>query len=559
MKNKKQLLVLMAFMMLTGCGQGNLKDEIDPILSGVLVEKTCKVNEEVNLLDGVSALDDIDGDITSKITITTLPYMEVVNGVIVPTLTGDYEICYEVSDLAGNLVKAYITLTVEPGMGEKELYKKVDIEQPTLNGWEITSKEGLVITQKALQDKYNLKVTKQEDEEFKLTKTFTVIEDATYSLLFNFDSNVEGTIVCNTLDQNIVVGNNNLEVDITEVINDGVVTIDFSKLSGDIDLKIAHIKVRSEKGVDSEKELIGEDYSFKQEGNVYADFGNESQGELVNEDNQVTMNITKGSLENNVWNTKLFVKTNQTLKAYVKYVVSIDVEAVSAIDLFEICYNSGSVEKGVGALYSLQVEANTKKTITFEVTPSEEKEDLILMFQLGKQNADVNGNSIVVSNLSIMEYGGDKDITSDDTLFAIEGINMFNEQTTGSLYLENEQIVYDVGTFGSVDWHNKLMIPNVSLEDSKMYTFEFKIRASEDIKGCFIVNDPTNTSWNPLINHTYQVSTSETTISITASDVVLMEESFELMWQFGGEENKEKQNVQIYISNIEIYSQDYIR
>ncbi len=97
------------------------------------------------------------------------------------------------------------------------------------------------------------------------------------------------------------------------------------------------------------------------------------------------------------WKVKLFAETGIALEAGKHYRISADVSASAETD-YEICYNNGAAEKGVGALYGLHAAA-ASRTAVFEVTP-EDAADLILQFNLGWAAAPC---TVTVSNVKVEE------------------------------------------------------------------------------------------------------------------------------------------------------------
>ena len=69
-------------------------------------------------------LNDVDGDITENIEVNLIPSLDVTNGRVTPTETGDYEVQYKVADKSGNVAEAFATLTVNPHLAEKTVYKE---------------------------------------------------------------------------------------------------------------------------------------------------------------------------------------------------------------------------------------------------------------------------------------------------------------------------------------------------------------------------------------------------------------------------------------------------
>lgn len=555
---KKKILTALALFTLVGCGGTSVVDNVSPIISGVKSTATTKVNQEIDLLSGVKATDDIDGDITFKIEIEVLPYVEVNNGLVTPSATGSYEVCYKVEDNAGNETKTYLELLVEPGVGVKEEFLSIDIEEPTLGSWNLTNDENVTVQQKINVDRYQISFNGDGNSNVSLTRNVEKDDNTTYSLFFGFTSSVAGSIIVNGKNYSINVGMNDLNCDLTSLISDNKVIIDFSSLTGDVVLEIVYLNFKEEKGSEVIiNKVEGFDYSL--DGNVTSDFGDGSEGNHVTTTNDATFNILKGSNGNDVWNSKMFIHTGIDLNQNTRYSIELELESTSDIDLFEICYNAGSVEKAVGALYSLNLKANTKEKFTLDVTPNETKRDLTILFQLGKMNAGVSSNSIKVSSLIVNEFGGDKVIQEESNVFTPKGFETFNDGANGAsgrLYLEDGSLVYDVNSFGEIDWHNKVVTSNIALIEDKVYTIEFKAKASENIKGQFIANKMGE--WKPLINDQFALTQEYETISLSSEDVLDGNYNYELLWQFGSLENKEKSNVKIYITDIVIYAQDYI-
>ena len=119
-KGKLVLVTLLAALGLASCGGKTAKDETSPVISGA-ANMSCAVNETIDLLKGVTAVDDVDGDVTEAIEITLMPSLTVTNGKVTPILDGDYEVKYAVTDKAGNEGTAFATLNVTPALAEKEV------------------------------------------------------------------------------------------------------------------------------------------------------------------------------------------------------------------------------------------------------------------------------------------------------------------------------------------------------------------------------------------------------------------------------------------------------
>ena len=119
---------------------------------------------------------------------------------------------------------------------------------------------------------------------------------------------------------------------------------------------------------------------------------------LSGDGSSVSLAITGTPAEGGeAWKVKLFVETGIALEAGKHYRISADVSASAETD-YEICYNNGAAEKGVGALYGLHASSESQ-TAVFEGTP-ETDADLILQFNLGWAAAPC---TVTVSNVKVEE------------------------------------------------------------------------------------------------------------------------------------------------------------
>ena len=109
MKLKKLFALLLALVMiltLAACKKDeedaadNNADNTAPVISGVH-DLSVQAGSEIDLLEGVTANDAEDGDLTAKITIEPTPEMDIKNGKAVPPAAGDYELTFSVTDNGG--------------------------------------------------------------------------------------------------------------------------------------------------------------------------------------------------------------------------------------------------------------------------------------------------------------------------------------------------------------------------------------------------------------------------------------------------------------------------
>ncbi len=86
-----------------------LLDTVAPVI--VAEDITIKVNDDIDLMDGISATDNVDGDVTDKVAVT---------GTVDTTKEGTYKVTYKVADAAGNEAVAERTVTVEKKAAPKK-------------------------------------------------------------------------------------------------------------------------------------------------------------------------------------------------------------------------------------------------------------------------------------------------------------------------------------------------------------------------------------------------------------------------------------------------------
>ena len=109
------------------------------------------------------------------------------------------------------------------------------------------------------------------------------------------------------------------------------------------------------------------------------------------------------------WKSKLFVETGVTFREGQKYRISMDVKSVIPAP-FEVCFNNGGEEKGLGAMYGL---ISTPSGLHVEyVTYAKQDTDLVLQLSLGNCAAP---NTIVLSKVSVERAG--KIIPVSDTIY----------------------------------------------------------------------------------------------------------------------------------------------
>ena len=557
---KKLMLSLttaLAVIGLAACGPKAPADETAPVINGVK-DLTCTVNETVNLLSGVSAVDETDGDITEKINVTLMPTLTVNDGKVTPGATGDYEVQYEVSDAAGNVQNAYATLNVTPALAEKVVYKSYSFANPETNGWGVyyNTAEGIEGTHGIVKGNYQLNVTKTNgtDWHIKFENNLATTPGVDYKIIYEFNSSVAGKIRANGNEHDINVGSNTVSYSFTADGDNKYLEVQFGLLTGPFVIDVAKVEVQKSVGEDVYTDVTP-NFAYNAEGIAYSAFDNNSTGTLETTENEATLNITRGSDENGCWQTKLFVKPGFDLAAGKKYKISVDVYSLNGHD-FEICYNNGDAEKGIGALYGLNLAAGETKTFEITVKHDSAKDNLVLLFQLGTMKTPQGSDVVKVSNLKIEEIGGDKQVESEATVFTPAGFGTYNDAASaeGYLYTADGKLVYEMTKIGLTDWHNKMFIEKILLESDKIYTISFKAKADKEISCALFLN--VFGAWDPRLSETVNFTTTEQLYEFSLTSAFAADMNFEVLWQFGSEANNALGGATIEISEIIIYAQD---
>ena len=125
------LAAALTFTMLAGCskpGESQNEENTDPVIEGVKTSATVMAGEEFDALEGVTAYDEEDGDLTDKIKVEAVG-LTFTNGKTTPTEPSEYigyEIVYSVEDSDGAEATEYCTLYVKQAAAELENIYTVD-------------------------------------------------------------------------------------------------------------------------------------------------------------------------------------------------------------------------------------------------------------------------------------------------------------------------------------------------------------------------------------------------------------------------------------------------
>jgi len=192
--------------------------------------------------------------------------------------------------------------------------------------------------------------------------------------------------------------------------------------------------------------------------------------------NSATLKFDAVSDKQEVYEAKLFADTGVKLADGKTYKISVDVKADEEFP-YEICYNDGKNEKGIGAKYELTAKTEPE-TVTFEATPDAEK-SLIIQFSLGKAAA---GNTVTVSNIKVEEFEETEgDNLMKDALKAWAPIHQWaGEEYVTSLSNTDASATMAIDTVSTEqdDWKVKMFVETgAELTAGKRYSIRYDIQA----------------------------------------------------------------------------------
>ena len=524
MKKRKLLFLFpLAALLITGCGPkekgkepdqqqpsgggqggggsgegGGQADTTAPVISGVQLSLSCESGQPFNLLEGITAQDDVDGDITSRIQVSAFPELEITNGVINPTdeQTGFYDIEFTVKDAAGNTATEYSELTITKALAPKVLYKEYNFGDD-LQGWEPFMHESVQGSMGVRHGKYVFDVTQPSGTDWHIKYAFynfPVEAGHEYTVRARLNSSVAGTMKFNGADKALHVGNNNVSA-IFNANVDGAKNIEmqFGLLEGAFQVALEEIVIEDsytavDETLTEEMEIKGmglvtDGWTFiKDEYHAYYSKGGRVRATVTKDEDYITVAQTRAG---NGWEGKLILETKNSIQTETTYTVSLTIESTADVSGLEYGYGGWDDDfKALHATYNYGLTANTPTLITFTCTPDDTIAQGVLdnpMFCL-KMGAVAAGTSITISEFEVTYDNGSTGIDFANEDFAkawsetadrVEVTDRTESSITTTLHGEAED-PYKVSTNISINGVN--MIP------SKSYRVTFKLASSVDLE-----------------------------------------------------------------------------
>lgn len=562
MKKTFALLLASALSLgaLAGCTPAGTDDEdnVAPVISGVANTATTVAGEEFDALEGVTASDAEDGDLTASVTVESIPDLTFTDGVATPSMPGSYELIYSVVDSDGAEGNAYCTLTVTRAAAEaKELYSfdfsEVTPAESDKRGWTASIDESVDGTAELRQGAYVFDIASlgtAGDGSVTLNKVIENPVAGDYELFVWAKSTVPTYMHviaedASTDDWKGIGGGYNLMVGEKTQALSAKFTLGEDNMTDALDLRlhmgkitpnpenpadtsadafslsIEKIALYCTTGTETRVDLYSQTFDTDAS-SVTTQAGDGAAASVSAEDGAAKVDIASYHDEGagGVWSLKVDLSlANVVIEEGAKYGYSLKVAAESA-QAGELLVESR--DAGVRANFnSFSVAAGETKEVTGVFTAEAGiASDPVLRFQIGNPEAGVTSNVLTLDDLVFYRLDGDKrtDRTLLDRflLFGAGSSNELNEEKPyevfngsddsasqlgiGTMYVEDGKLVYHIEEAGEADWHNKLVLgykanPLV-LPGNSYYTFRIKIKASAPVTFNFYVHDLNAIDWD---------------------------------------------------------------
>ena len=516
-------ILLAALIALGACNNNPApsKDEVAPMLTGVQTTLTCEAGTELDLLSGITAIDDVDGDITNKITVSTMPELTVTNGVIAPSLdeTGFYDVTYTVTDNAGNEAVAFSELNITEAFGAKELIYTWDFNVGA-QGWDPYINEGVTGTHGVAGGKYVFDITEGTGTDWHIKYAYYNYEvkaGHSYEIKASLISNVAGTVKFNGADKQIKVGHNELTTLIeTRVDTTNNIELQFGLLTGPFKVELESIKIfDSFKSVDEEKTvpvntlkaavLVNDGWKFNNEWHTEYSSGDGVVGKL--ETTETAATVTQES-NGPGWAGKFILQTKRVLTGGKTYHVSVTYKASETVTDLEFGYGTwGDDFKKYHERYGVTLEGGVETVLDFVTTPDADIDNPFVCLKMGGVAAGV---SITATNFVITTEGEETEID-----FSAAGVaNAWSETGRNSLTETTKTSVKTTLTGNAEDPYKAstdIELKGINLSNSATYRIKLDVASSTNIdRVALMMGKP---EWDPT-----SLFTTGETITLNANE-----------------------------------------
>lgn len=592
------LLTAALLLSAASCGGGS---NTEPEITGV-ADQSVQAGSEFDALAGVTASDKEDGDVTSKIVITSMPELAFQDGKATPENPGDYELTYTVTDKGGLEAKAYATLTVTRQTGEATVLQDFDFADDNSGdsrGWTARIAGGVKAAGELKQGAFVFDITDpgSGDTDIQLVKSGVALKAADYRVKVWAKSTKDtyAHILANAGGQNLGGAYNlpigaeiaPLEMNFTSkgdataelLVNLGKITPDPNNASnttpGDCTVTIDKIEIYEITGEQTLTPVYTGSFSDASEASVTAGDGASATASAANGTASFKIDSYPSS-DGGVWSIKADLPlSGVSVEAGTKYYYRFTAKADSAQAGELLVESAAEADTARANFNSLSLAAGEETVITNVFTAESAVSDPVIRLQIGAPSDGVTSNTITVSNLEFGKVEGDQEIAKTIDAFGVStttdpntdfvwttynGTDEDNDQGVGTIWTENGSLIYRIDQGGSVDWHNKLILGYtgnpLTLPADSYFTVEITAKASKPVSCGFALN--VLGGWDPRINEKLDFTTEEQTFTFTTTDTLITDMDFEMLFQFGSADLTSMGDVTVEISNITILQSQVI-
>ena len=576
----------------TACSDngGSGGDNTPPTISGV-ADQTIEAGSEFDALAGVTANDAEDGDITSLITVSSMPSLSFSNGKAIPENAGDYELTYSVTDKGGETTEAYATLTVTRQTGEAVPLFEMDFSTmtPDGHGWEASVAEGVNATGELKSGAFVFEIGDpgNGDGDIQLKKPGVELKAADYRVKIWAKSTKETYAHILARDENAEEwstfgGEFNVRIG-TEIAplelfftspgeGSAELLLNLGKISpnpdnpddttpSDFTVTVDKIEIYEITGSQTQVPTFTSDLSGADALAISAGDGAAASASAG------AFQIESYPTEGGVWSIKADMILGESIESGTKYYYSFTVKSDND-QAGELLVESATQNDAARADFNgLSLAAGEEVTITHTFTAGASVEDPVIRMQIGNPSDGVTSNTITVTNLEFGKLEGDLETvktidsfsvgrSADDYSWGVyNGTDEDNELGVGTIWTENGSLFYRIDQGGNTDWHNKLYM-NLTLPSDSYFTVEITGKASKPVSCGFFLN-PAG-SWDPRVSEGIDFTTEEQTFSFDTTDTLILDMDFELLFQFGSADLVNLGEVTVEITGITIYQRSIV-
>lgn len=592
MKIKKIISIFIACLMLSviaiGCSSKEEPEEnTAPVI--IVTNNTIRseATNEVDVLQGVSAQDVEDGDLTDKIIVTSSPELTFTNGKATPTVKGTYEIVYSVTDSKGETAQNYATLKVTAKMIES-LYKDYvfNTDDKTVNTHDFTldTIESAKANVEYINGRAEIAIENNGANltDVQFAKEYDFVKETVYKISAYVRSSNEQDITLSITSADAVIVKETIkttsQIDVITIQHTftedftGSLVFDLGKdlttETSSNTIYIEKIHVITTVGEDSYNVLYSQPFD---EDNIVADkTGINSvvadyikEGTTLSQENgKFKVELTKFGTDS--FNNQVYINTGIDLVKNKKYRVSLDVNAEFA-HLYELTFEDSTLDWQVRAAWSGGAYVVGENKISLEFIAGCDITGLYLNFNIGKANEGVTSNTLLIDNVKIEEVTVNKvenkqiiqfnSLNKDSDFGIFNGTDEGNANGIGNAYYTDTAFVYNMIDISTSDWHNKMFIKKLALEDFASYRVEFTVESNVDGLNFSFYANPVAT-WSPKISEGVTASKTAKTYSFTM-DKIVTSLDMEFIFQIGSEANQklnqEKGDIQLIVSQFTVY------